>query len=241
MSMGQESIDWNDPAFNTAEFQDMAGSPWGNSALNDFTNLADYSDSPAGFGFRTPSKSGQEAAAPTGSQQQPYALAGQSSRSTETSSQDSSSDTSSRRKRKTTSSESPMSDTLMMKNVVPKEESAMDVNNYQSLRQFEQTFNQPLPNLTVDQTMSDNNDGMFDFNSAASSPNLPRDFNQQLSLDAKISMAPSASAPQFTQGSPVQTINPGMFNLGGSRDQSPATNNMMFNAASPNPIFSTPS
>ena len=243
MSFGGQSIDWDDPAFSTSEFQDamMAeSSPWGNSnsALNDFTHLADYSDSPAALNLRTPSKSGPDAAATVGAQQpsqgrhQPMT----SSTSAESSSQDSSSDSSSRRKRKTTSV-SPISENVPTK----KEDSGSDM-KFQNIRNYEQTFHQPLPNLAVEQGMSDSNDGMFDFNSAASSPNLPRDFNQQLSLDAKMNIPASTGAAQFAQASPVTTINPGMFTLGGSsRDQSPTTNNMMFNTASPNPLFSTPS
>ena len=241
MSFGRDSIDWSDPAFSTSEFTDamVAESPWGNSALNDFTNLADYSDSPAGFGLRTPSKSGADPAS-TGGAQQPHGLAGVASTSVESSSQDSSSDTSSNRKRKTTS-ESPISNPPMMKNVPVKEETDIDMNNYQNMQSFEQSFSQPLPNLTVDSSMSEGNENMFDFNSAASSPNLPRDFNQQLSLDAKMNIAPATTVPKFTQGSPVQTINPGMFTMGGSQDQSPQASNMMFNTASPNALFSTPS
>lgn len=39
----------------------------------------------------------------------------------------------------------------------------------------------------------------------------------------------------------MQTINPGMFQIGPSRDESPGIANMMFNTASPNALFSTPS
>ena len=46
-------IDWEDPAFSSSEFQDSmtAESPWGNSALNEFTDLMSDSN------VRTPSKS----------------------------------------------------------------------------------------------------------------------------------------------------------------------------------------
>ena len=245
MSLGADSIDWGDPAFSTSEFQDsmVAESPWENSALNDFTNLDEYGDSPAAFNLRTPSKSGPDAAAATAGAQLPTrAMPGQSSTSAESSSQDSSSESSSRRKRKTTS-ESPMSDPVVEPKMkgTPVKQQGPEMNRYQKLKSYEQNFNQPLPNLAVDQSMGENSDGMFDFNSAASSPNLPRDFNQQLSLDAKMNIPATTAAAQFQQDSPVQTINPGMFTLGGSRDQSPATNNMMFNTASPTAIFSTPS
>ena len=239
MSLWSESIDWNDPAFANSEFQDSTfESPYGASALNDFTNLAEYSDSP-GWGLRTPSKSGPDAGGATGTFQPAQVMAGAPSKSAESSSQDSSSDSSSRRKRKTTS-ESPMSDTLMMKGVAVKEESPMNMGGYQNMQAFEQSFNQPLPNLAVDQAMSDN-DAMFDFNSAASSPNLPRDFNQQLSLDAKLNPLSANVAPAYMQESPVRAINPGVFMNSGSRGQSPANANLMFNAASPNAMFSTPS
>lgn len=243
MSMGGDSIDWNDPAFSTSEFQDSmtAESPWGNTAFNDFTNLADYSDSPAAPNFRTPSKSGPEPASNAGVHQQ--GLPGAGSTPAESSSQDSASDSSSRRKRKTT--ESPISDPLTdggMRNVPMKtEDMGMGTNNFHGNAAYEQAFGQPLPNLNVDASMAGNDD-VFDFNSAASSPNLPRDFNNQLSLDQKMNVPSAAGAAQFPRGSPVTTINPGMFTLGGaSRDQSPVANAMMFNTASPNAIFSTPS
>lgn len=239
MSLGGESIDWGDPTFGGTEFQDsVIESPYGTSAFNDFTNLAEYSDSP-GFNLRTPSKSGPDATGAAGTLQPAPVMAGAPSKSTESSSQDSSSDSSSRRKRKTTS-ESPMSDAIMMKNVAVKEETPMELNSYGNMQAFEQNFNQTLPNLSVDQAMSDN-DAMFDFNSAASSPNLPRDFNQQLSLDAKMSNLTANTRPAYAQDSPVRAINPGVFMTGGSRDQSPNTANVLFNSTSPNAIFSTPS
>lgn len=244
MSMGGESIDWNDPAFSTSEFQDSmtTDSPWTTNAFNDFTNLADYSDSPANLNFRTPSKSGPEPAASTAIQ--PHGLPGPGATPIESSSQDSASDSSSRRKRKTT--ESPISDPLTdggMRNVPMKtEDMGMGTNNFHNAAPYENTYGQPLPNLNVDASMAGNDD-VFDFNSAASSPNLPRDFNQQLSLDAKMNVPTTAGGVQFTRGSPVTTINPGMFTLGAaSRDQSPVANPLMYNAtASPNAIFSTPS
>jgi hypothetical protein len=239
MSLGSESIDWGDPAFAGTEFQDsVLESPYGTAALNDFTNLADYSDSP-NFTLRTPSKADADSSGARGTLQPAQAMAGASSKSAESSSQDSSSDSSSRRKRKTTS-ESPMSDALMMQSAPIKEEGTpTNIGGYQNMRAFEQNFNPGLPNLSVDQPMSDN-DAMFDFNSAASSPNLPRDFNQQLSLNAKMNTLSANAGPGFHQESPVRAINPGVF-MTGSRDQSPATANMMFNAASPNAVFSTPS
>ena len=242
MSMGDGSIDWNDPAFSTSEFQDSmtAESPWNNTAFNDFTNLADYSDSPAALNFRTPSKSDPSSNNPAA---QPQAFPGAGSTPAESStSQDSASDSSSRRKRKTT--ESPISDPTTdggMRSVPMKtEDMNMGNNNYNNAA-YEQAFSQPLPNLNVDASMAGNDD-VFDFNSAASSPNLPRDFNQQLSLDAKMNVPNAGGAAQYARGSPVDTINPGMFTIGGaSRDQSPVANSMMFNTASPNAIFSTPS
>ena len=236
-SLGGESIDWSDPAFSTQFPDSVIDSPYGASVLNDFTNLADYSDSP-GFGLRTPSKSGPDASGAPATLQPAQAFGGVTRQSAESSSQDSSSDSSSRRKRKTTS-ESPMSDALIMKTATVKEEPQMDLNAYQNMQAYEQNFNQTLPNLSVDQAMSDN-DAMFDFNSAASSPNLPRDFNQQLSLDAKMNNLTPNTRPAYVQESPIRAINPGVF-MTTSRDQSPNTASMMFNSTSPNAIFSTPS
>ncbi|KAF2478719.1 hypothetical protein BDY17DRAFT_305696 [Neohortaea acidophila] len=237
MSTGADSIDWADPAFTSSEFQDamLAESPWGNSALNDFTNLADYSDSPAPSSLHPPSRSAVTNAsavdAPLPS------LPQDSSMSAESSSADSGSDSSSRRKRKTTS-ESPLSMAPTTRVATIKEEARSGVNPYAE-QAFSQTLTQPLPTLAVDENMTDE-ERIFDFNSAASSPNLPRDFTQQLSLDGSHKLIPSNSAAQFSRDPPVQTINPGMFSLAGSRDQSPVTNAAMFNAASPN-FFSTPS
>jgi len=238
MSLGGQSIDWNDPAFSSAEFQDsmVAESPWGgNSALNDFTNLGDYSDSPA-FGIRTPSKSGPEIAATAGAQQTPPGL---HHMPTDMSSQESSSDSSSRRKRKSVS-ESPMPDASAL-DYKMQDRASPASHNYQTTAAYEPNFSRPLLNLAVEQGMSDNGEGMFDFNSTASSPNLPRDFNQQMSLDANMAIRRQPVAPPFIQDSPA-TINPGsMFAVGPSRDQSPPNNNIMFATASPNAIFSTPS
>lgn len=215
-------IDWEDPAFSSSEFQDSmtAESPWGNSALNDFTNLAEYGNSPADFNLRTPSKSGPDAAsAAAGAQQPQYGMTAPSSMSPESSTQDSSSDSSSRRKRKTTSESpgsNPAAEMGYQHSDAMKQEPTADMNSYQSRKTYEQAFNQPLPNLAVNQSMSNNNnDGMFDFSSAASSPNFSRDFNQQLSLDAKMNIPASTRAPQFEQDSPLRTINPGMFTIGG--------------------------
>jgi len=248
MSMS-DNIDWNDAAFSTGDYQDpmVAESPF-TSAFNDFTNFDNY-DSPAVYGLRTPSKSGPDAAAAgatanfSNTQQGPP---GTASTPAESSSQDSASDSSGGRKRKT-ASESPISDPVTdsgmqgMHMQMPKEDITMTANNYHNPPAYDQTFNQPMGNLAVDSNMVGNDD-IFNFNSTASSPNLnlPRAFDHHMSLESKMNVPPAVSAAQYARNSPV-TINPGMFTLGGaSRDQSPVTNPMMLNTASPG-IFSTPS
>ncbi|KAK5173031.1 SPT3 Dosage dependent suppressor of Ty-induced promoter mutations-like protein [Saxophila tyrrhenica] len=235
LSFGGDGIDWSDPAFSSAEFQDslVAESPWGNSALNDFTNLADYSDSP-GFGLRTPSKSGPDAMAVAGAQQAPPTLQQMPTES----SQDSSSDSSSRRKRKS-ASDSPMPDGSAADSKM-QDTASPGPSSYQTTPVYEQSYGRRMPNLAIEQSISDNGDDMFNFNSTASSPNLPRDFNQQMTLNANMAIRRAPGAPPHIQESPA-TINPGMFTVGPSRDQSPAANNVMFGTASPNAIFSTPS
>ncbi|KAI5368027.1 Putative IPT domain, immunoglobulin-like, immunoglobulin E-set [Septoria linicola] len=208
--------------------------PSGFDAFNDFTNLdAQYGESP--MTLRTPSKSGPDGATVAGAQNASGG-AGAVMASAESSSQDSSSDTSSRRKRKTGQSESPVSVDGRGQLHIKQEDSKMDM---QQVRTYDH-FSQPMHNLSLEQSKS-YSDGTLAgpqyFNSAASSPVHTNDFNAAMSLDAQVA---STMAAQYQQDSPVQTINPGMFAVGGSRDQSPATN-LMFNQASPSAIFSTPS
>ncbi|KAF7198018.1 Protein SPT23 [Pseudocercospora fuligena] len=226
--------DWGDmEMFNNSNFEDSmpAESPFGI-----FTNLDGYTDDPR----RTPSKSEATANAQAGQGQVPMVA----SASAESSSQDSASDTSSRRKRKT-ESESPISNpvTESGKAQVKMDDAKMSMGDMQPVRSYDH-FSQPMHNLSLEQRKSygDSNMSQFDFNSAASSPIQAGDFNSAMSLDAQVHMptATMANAAQFSQDSPVQTINPGMFAIAGSRDQSPATN-LMFNQPSPNAIFSTPS
>jgi hypothetical protein len=234
--------DWSD-VFNSQQFsqfdESMADSPFGNSAFNDFTNLdATYGDSPIGLTLKTPSRPGPDAAAGA---QDPHGAPGPPAVSGESSSQDSSSDTSSHRKRKTErESESPVSNHGHdgRAQLVKQEDSKLDM---QQLRNYDH-FSQPMHNLSLEQTKTygGNAMGQFDFNSAASSPIRAGDFNTAMSLDAQVNMPSSSMAAQYTQGSPVQTINPGMFAMGSSRDQSPATT-LMFNQPSPHAVFSTPS
>lgn len=229
-------VDWNDPVFDTTQFDDsMTGnSPFGSSAFNDFTNLESYADSP-GLSMRTPSKSGRDAATAPGahSAQQPLPMPG--SASAESSSQDSASDSSSRRKRKVTS-ESPMSD-AMTEQPVKKEDSMMDMGDGKTVQHFDQAFTRPMHDLSLEQDESIG--PHFDFGSTSSSPTQKRDYEPPMSFNAQVNMPASTMASQY-QHSPVQTINPGMFQLA-SRDQSPIVSNMMFNSASPTAIFSTPS
>ena len=213
--------------------------PSGFDAFNDFTNLdAQYGgESPIGLTLRTPSKSGPDGASSAGAQHtNGGAEIAAASASAESSSQDSSSDTSSRRKRKTGLSESPASMDGQAHHLVKQEDSKMDM---QQVRSYDH-FSQPMHNLSLEQSKSYGEGNMRQqqyFNSAASSPAHANDFNAAMSIDAHVA---SNMAAQYSRESPVQTINPGMFAVGGSRDPSPATN-LMFNQASPNAIFSTPS
>lgn len=211
--------------------------PPGFDAFNEYTNLdAQYGESPIGLSLRTPSKSGPDGATGAGAQlSNGGAEISAASASAESSSQDSSSDTSSRRKRKTGLSESPASMDGQAHHLVKHEDSKMDM---QQVRSYDH-FSQPMHNLSLEQSKSygDGNMRQQYFNSAASSPVLANDFNAAMSIDAHVA---SNMAAQYSRDSPVQTINPGMFAAGGSRDPSPATN-LMFNPASPNAIFSTPS
>lgn len=243
--------DWSDMNFNlNSQFDDgmQPDSSFGNSAFADFTNLDSYtSDSPMGLMMRSPSKSGPEPPTAAGAQN-PHDASQMPANMGESSTEDSASDSSSRRKRKTNESESPISDPATevgrRDGQIKSEEATMNMGGMQHVRSFENTFSQPMHNLSLEQSMSRGNHNMsqYDFNSAASSPIQTHSFNSAMSLDAQV-MPGNAATAAFNQDSPVQTINPGMFQIGGSRDQSPATNNMMFNqaSASPHAIFSTPS
>lgn len=245
---GGDDIDWNDPMFSTGPFSDNipAESPFGQSAFNDFTNMGEYADSPSGLALRMPSKAGLDAT-PGAQQHTPSSRQhqqGMSSASVESSSQDSASDTSSRRKRKGNSSESPITETQegTYGGVRVKQEnkdSVMDMGNGAKGRGYD-NFSRPMNNLSLDQGMGVGDEDMFNFNSAGSSPINPGQFDAALSLDAQVNMPMSNFTTNFNQNSPVQTINPATFTLGGSRDQSPAITNSMFNN-SPNAVFSTPS
>ncbi|KAK5118567.1 hypothetical protein LTR85_008032 [Meristemomyces frigidus] len=224
MSMSDE-IDWNDPHFNNvSEFQDALGgdSPYNTNAFNELTNIDQYADS-SNMAMRTPSKS-------AAAHNHPSSMGLPTGPSAESSSQDSASDSSSRRKRKVT--ESPISDPATEMGAKT-EDSMMQIGEGDPLQQYDQYPTRPMHDLTLD-----HDNGMFDFGSAASSPVQPRDFNTAMSLNAQVHVPTSSGAPQYRQ-SPVQTINPGMFQMVNSRDESPVTNNMMFNNASPNAIFSS--
>ncbi|KAK4505759.1 hypothetical protein PRZ48_003724 [Zasmidium cellare] len=235
--MGTGAPSWND-MFATSQFDEsMADGAYENSAFDAFTNVDAYGESPMNFAMRTPSKSGPEVSAGAGAQV---------SASAESSSQDSSSDTSSRRKRKTNESESPVSDPVTevgrRDGKVKQEETKMHMSDVQQVKSYDH-FSQPMHNLSLEQSLSHGDSAMsqFDFASAASSPIQTGEFNNAMSLDTRMNMPASAGAAHFAKASPVQTIDPGMFSMNTSRDHSPATTNMMFNQASPNAIFSTPS
>lgn len=244
--------DWNEMSMyqNSSQFDDgmSADSPYGNSAFHDFTNIGDSYDSPSALTMRTPSKSGPDTATAAGAQHQHTHTQDQamvSTTSLESSSQDSSSDSSSRRKRKTGSDSpesDPVTDMAMQAGHVQLEDVKM-VGGMHNVRSFDHQFAQPMHDLSLEQTMAhggNSNMGQFDFGSAASSPIQTGDFNSAMSLDAHVRLPAGSAAAQFSQSSDMQTINPGMFAVG-SRDQSPATTNMMYNQPSPHAIFSTPS
>lgn len=222
-----DSIDWDSISFSNgagAQLDDLqfSDSPYTNqSAFDQFTNMDAYAaNSPM----------------PLSSKAAPDTAAGAHAHAhSENSSQDSSSDTSSRRKRKT-ESESPISDPVTeignRDAQIKQEDMKMQLPDISQVRSFDPPF-QPMNQLSLG-----HGDGSM-FNSAASSPVQRTDYDT-MSLDAHVNMPRANVAAQF-ENSPVETINPGMFTIGGSRDQSPATNTMMFSQASPNAIFSTPS
>ncbi|KAF2161228.1 hypothetical protein M409DRAFT_69854 [Zasmidium cellare ATCC 36951] len=236
--MGTGAPSWNDMFNETSQFEDSMHDPtFENTAFDAFTNVDAYGESPMTYAMRTPSKSGPEVSAGAGAQV---------SASAESSSQDSSSDTSSRRKRKTNESESPVSDPVTevgrRNGKVKQEDTKMHMSDAHQVKSYDH-FSQPMHKLSLEQSLShgDSTMSQFDFASAASSPIQTGEFNNAMSLDTRMNMPAAAGAAHFAKASPVQTIDPGMFSMNTSRDQSPATTNMMFNQASPNAIFSTPS
>ncbi|KAI7282093.1 hypothetical protein KC345_g3735 [Hortaea werneckii] len=235
-----EDIDWSDPHFNThSEFQDaMLGdsdSPF--NAFNDFTNIPDQygaDGSSPGLALRTPVKTGPQ------HQQTPLGLT--TGPSAESSSQDSASDSSSRRKRKV--SESPISNPST-ETGVKQEDTIMGVNATtvdSKIPQYTQAgvIDHQYPTRPMHELSLDQDSGMFDFNSAGSSPVAPRDYNAGMNLNRQVNVpASAAGGVGGYQQSPVQTINPGMFQLNASRDVSPTTNLGMLSNASPQAIFSS--
>lgn len=206
-------LDWNDPMFNSVQFDEQmnADSPFGVNAFNDFTNM-DYADSP-GLAIRTPSRAvdyGSFSAVPAGAQNgQQQNRTQPSSTSVESSPQDSTSDTSSQHKRKTT--ESPISDPVAESGysggMVKQEQGDMDmdgmhrVQNYES--NFDQNFSRPMHNLSLEQNMSNPN---FDFNSAASSPAHQRKpIDTGINMDTKLKFSARNAPQQYSNGSPVRT------------------------------------
>lgn len=193
---------WADPMFHQAsQFDDSMNtdSPYASTAFNDFTNLDSYADSP-GLALRTPSKSGPDAAAAAGAQNPNATPKLHSHASAESSSQDSASDSSSRRKRKV-ASESPMSDAMTEQPVKQEETILEDLNEGQKMQHFEQNFTRPMHHLTLEQ--DDNN--MFDFGGAGSSPTQVPDYSQSMSMNAQVHMPTTTMAPQY-QHSPVRAL-----------------------------------
>ena len=115
--------------------------------------------------------------------------------SAESSSQDSASDSSSRRKRKVT--ESPLSDAATAARV-KKEDSMMEFVDSKHMSMYETYPTQPMDDLSIGQ--DDNN--MFDFASAASSPAQPHDFHSAANFKTR-GLLPTSRAGMQYQQSPV--------------------------------------
>ena len=183
---------WDDPHFNTGtNFQDALGGDSPFNAFNDLTNLDQYAESP-GMRLRTPSK--------TAAQNQQGIVGLSTGPSAESSSQDSASDSSSRRKRKV--SESPISDPATETGV--KQEDAMMEGMGQvdsKVMQYEQYPTRPMHDLSLEQDQ-----GMFDFNSAGSSPIQPTEFTTAMSLNRQAHVPPATAAPQYHQSPVSQTL-----------------------------------
>lgn len=160
------------------------------NAFHDFTNLDSYAESPS-LSMRTPSRSRQASHVGQQYQQQQQSPSLQQPTSAETSSQDSASDSSSRRKRKVTS-ESPLSDAVT-EQPVKQEDLTMDMGDGHKVQAFDQTFTRPMNDLSLEQDEAMG--AHFDFNSAASSPNHPRDYKPHMALNAR--MPSSSMAAQY--------------------------------------------
>ncbi|KAK5729909.1 SPT3 Dosage dependent suppressor of Ty-induced promoter mutations-like protein [Elasticomyces elasticus] len=216
---------WDDPVFTATSTFDQSmedSSPYGGFA--DFTNSEFYTED--ANTVRAPSVKPTPTTA--GAQQQQHVLGA----TAESSSQDSASDTSSRRKRKV--SESPES--TASQDMVMKKEDSMEVAQGMKMQQMEYMPVRPMHELSLQH--DGNMNVPYDFGSNASSPAQTRDFHIAMPTNTRAYM-PTTMA-QFHQ-SPVQTINPGMFQIG--RDESPAhiAGSGMFNNPSPGAMFSTPS
>lgn len=213
-NMSDNAVDWNDPMFSSAQFDDAmpAESPFGaGSAFDHFTTGNDFMNSPSGLPIRTPSKPGVDYGAAAGVPDPQHAMHMMASTSLESSSQDSASDSSSREKRKNTS-ESPVSDPPVegdgsgsgSGNVnVPKPGSLHGMAdarraaaaNYQTHAKSSHTPTQPMQD----------HKHTFDFNSAASSPINPGAFDAALSLDEHVQgLAMPHVATRFNQSPPVR-------------------------------------
>ncbi|KAK4580430.1 SPT3 Dosage dependent suppressor of Ty-induced promoter mutations-like protein [Recurvomyces mirabilis] len=227
---GNGDVDWNDPMFNTA-FDDSMNDVV-EFDIDRFTNHSTYLDE-HGINMRTSSKAGFDPPTVTGAQQAPAGIP--VGASTESSSQDSASDTSSRRKRKVT--ESPGSVSAQATETGVKLEDEMDMAGAPNMHPYNQAPVQRMDDLSLEHAL----DGMapFEFvgNSNAASPEQNRDFGMPVSMaQMHVPMA------HTYQPSPQQqTINPGMFQLGSEDPNGALDATAMFNNASPNAVFSTPS
>ncbi|KAH9843454.1 Protein MGA2 [Teratosphaeria destructans] len=207
--------------FNTSnQFDDMTN----DASFNDFISTEhSFADSP-GLSLRASAKPDRNQL--SSSTAQPYAPV-QPVASAESSSQDSASDSSSRRKRKVT--ESPISDQATEIGV-KKEDMYVDMGVGGDLKHVQQFPTRPMHDLSLEQDQN----AMFDFGSAASSPIQQTDFNHAMSLDTQMRIPATSMAAQYQ---PSPTINPGMFTIGATRDSSPVMNPSLLNNASPQAIF----
>jgi hypothetical protein len=229
---------WTDGyLFTDTQFDDalpLDEGQYGASAFDDFTNMDTYGDTSAGLTLRAPTKmeiDPAEIALQPQRNAHNMALA-----SAEGSRRASSSGSSGQTKRKST--ESPLTNPIANMGLnagFQSQRIPSGLNNFQNGQIFEQTFAQPMHNLSLEQGLS-----RFEFNSAASSPINTRD-PTAMTLDSQVHMPAMAQLNRFDQDVPMETINPEMFAVGGAQDlSSGAASSRMFQQASPNGMSETP-
>ncbi|KAF1827364.1 uncharacterized protein K489DRAFT_13935 [Dissoconium aciculare CBS 342.82] len=226
--------------FTDTQFTDalpLEEGQFGASAFDDFTNMDTYGDSPGGLTLRAPGRMDVDPSETTlqsqRNSQNMMAL------STESSRRASSSGSSGLPKRKSTESPLIHPITSLGLNTAlqtqQQQRAKSGLNHFQTNQVFEQTFAQPMHNLSLEQGLS-----RFEFNSAASSPIQTRD-PTAMNLDSQVHMPALVQLNRFDQDSPMETINPEMFSVGSARDLSAGnTATRMFHRASPNAMSATP-